>query len=245
MKNIKAIISYDGTRFNGWQSQKNSDNTIQATIENALSNVFGQKTEIIASGRTDAGVHALAQVINFAAETNKPLLELLETINAELPGDISVRNLSYEAPRFHARYNVKSKVYLYRILNDKIPDPFLRKYSLQYPSAINLELLERASRAFVGIHDFSAFTTQKKSKKSTSRTIYKIEFKKIGNELQIFVHGDGFLYNMVRIIVGTLLEVNEGKIKCEDLEKILRDGNREAAGFTAPPQGLFLYEAFY
>ena len=245
MRNLKAILAYDGTRYTGWQAQKNTEHTIQEKVESVLSEILGETIEVTASGRTDAGVHAMGQVINFRIESEILLPELLQKINDKMPSDICFKKLTKESDRFHARYNVKSKVYLYRLLNTDVPNPFLRKYTYFYQKNLNIELMEKAAKAFLGTHDFKAFTTQKKTKKSTTRTIDRIEFKKMNNEVQIYIHGDGFLHNQIRIIVGTLLEISEGKKKPDDIEKIIASGTRELAGFTAPPQGLFLYEVFY
>ena len=245
MINLKATIAYDGTRYTGFQSQKNTDYTIQAKLEEVLTDVLGEKIEIIASGRTDAGVHAMGQVINFRTSTEMPLPKLMNKINFALPNDIVFKKLKKESDRFHARYNVASKVYLFRILNSDVPNPFLRKYTYFYPHELNIELMQKAAEEFVGTHDFCAFSNAKKTKKSTVRTIHNIEVKKMNNEVQILVHGDGFLYNMVRIIIGTLLEVSEGKKNIRDIQTIFASGKRADSGYMLPPQGLFLYEVFY
>ena len=245
MINLKATISYDGTRYTGWQSQKNSDYTIQAKIEEVLSEVLGEKIEVIASGRTDAGVHAMGQVINFRTSSEMPLPKLMNKINYALPNDISFKKLKKESERFHARYNVESKVYMFRILNTDVPNPFLRKYTYFYPHEINVAIMQQAAEKFIGTHDFKAFTNMKKTKKSTVRTIHSIEIKKFNNEVQIFIHGDGFLYNMVRIIIGTLLEISEEKKTIESIEKIFASGQRAESGYMLPPHGLFLYDVFY
>ena len=245
MINLKATICYDGSRYTGWQIQKNSNHTIQQKIEEVLTEVLGEKIEIIASGRTDAGVHAMGQVINFRTNSEIPLPELRDKINFALPSDISFKKLKKESDRFHARYNVASKIYMFRILNSDTPNPFLRKYTYFYPHEINISAMEEAAKYFVGTHDFQAFTNAKKTKKSTVRTIHSIEIKKFNNEVQVFVRGDGFLHNMVRIIVGTLFEVSEGKRNAQDIEKLFSSGKRSESGYMVPPHGLFLYEVFY
>ncbi len=245
MKNLKATLSYDGTRYNGWQRQKNSKNTIQEVIEKVISEVLDENIEIIASGRTDAGVHANGQVINFKTENNLNIDELRDIINTNLPNDISFNKIEEVDNKFHSRYNVKSKVYVYKILNSKIHDPFLRKYIYQYTKELDINKMIEASKLFLGTHDFKGFSSGKKTKKSTIRTIYDIDIKIEGNEISIFYHGDGFLYNMVRIMTGTLLEIANGNLDKNCITEIFDNQIRSEAGFTVPPHGLFLLKVIY
>ncbi len=244
-RNIKINLEYDGTRFSGWQRQGNSQDTIQGTIEKHLFDVLGEEVEVTASGRTDAGVHAYNQVANFITESNLDVEKIKYQMNNVLPRDIAIKDIEETTERFHARYNAKSKKYLYRIWNDVTPNVFLRKFSYFYPNQINIQSMKLAASYFVGTHDFKSFCTKTNGKKSTVRTIYDIEITKNGSEMNIVVHGDGFLYNMVRIIVGTLLDAGIGKINPKDIEKILLEKERQSAGITVPPNGLFLMNVIY
>lgn len=247
MKNIKLVVSYDGSSFNGWQSQGNTKNTIQEVFEVTLNKVLGETVEIIGSGRTDTGVHALGQVLNFKMYNNDDMdIELLkEVLNKQLPNSICIREISAENERFHSRYNVKRKIYKYRILTSKNSDPFKRKYTYHFTAKLDVKKMKEASEFLLGEHDFSAFTTAKKTKKSNVRTIYKIEINQGNEEIELKFTGSGFLYNMVRILTGTLIEVGIGKINANDIVSILESKDRTNAGVTVPPQGLYLVEAIY
>ncbi|QEK11036.1 tRNA pseudouridine(38-40) synthase TruA [Crassaminicella thermophila] len=245
MRNIKLTIEYDGSKYNGWQRLGNTENTIQFKIESVLSRMTGENIEVIASGRTDAGVHALNQVVNF--KTNKILSSeyIRDYCNKYLPKDIVIKDAEEVDDRFHARYNAKSKKYLYRIWTGEIPTAFHRKYTYYIPHYLDIEAMKKASSYFIGKHDFKAFSSVKSKKKSTIREIYEINIKEEGKEIQMMFHGNGFLYNMVRIMVGTLIEVGEGKRRPEEIEEIINTKVRQNAGPTAPAQGLFLYQVYY
>lgn len=246
MRNIKLTIEYDGSRYNGWQRLGDTDNTIQFKIENVLRLMTGENNlEVIASGRTDAGVHALNQIANFLTRCTMTPTEIRDYCNRYLPDDIVVKDVVEVDERFHARYNAQSKKYLYRIWNNKIPTPFHRKYSTYLPENLNVVAMKKAAGYFLGVHDFKAFTTAKSKKKSTIKEIFSIEITCDGSWLEIMVHGSGFLHNMVRIMVGTILEVGLGKRKPEELIDIIDGKIRAEAGATAPPEGLFLYEVYY
>jgi len=245
MPNFKLTLCYDGSRYKGWQKQGNTENTIQAKLEALLSRLLEQPVELQGSGRTDAGVHALAQVCSFKAETKTEPDSLLKEIRRYLPEDIGALELEYAAPRFHARLSCREKSYVYRIWNSEKPNVFGRKYSLTVPQSLDLQAMEKAAALLCGEHDFISFCSNRHMKKSSVRTLRSAELFQKGEVLSIRFTGDGFLYNMVRIMVGTLLEVGLHKRNAEDVPRILAARDRTAAGFTAPAQGLFLEKVSY
>lgn len=245
MRNFKIVLQYEGTRYQGWQKQESTDNTIQGRLEQLLGKMIGVETEIQGSGRTDAGVHALGQVANFHADTEMSCEEILEYMNRYLPDDIGVISIEEMPKRFHSRLNAVGKTYMYRVVNSKIPHVFDRRYIYEYPEALDVESMRRASEYLLGKHDFKAFTSTKKGKKSTVRTIERIEIAQIEDEIRFIYEGNGFLYHMVRILTGTLLEIGEGKKKPEDIKTILDSGLRERAGALVPGKGLTLVEVRY
>ena len=264
MKNYKMTIQYDGTRYQGWQRLKDTDKSIQGKIEDVLSKMVCHKVEIHGSGRTDAGVHAKGQVASFKIETDKTCGEIMDYLNSYLPEDIAVTKVCEADDRFHARLTKCRKTYLYRINNSNISNVFERKYVYNVPERLNIDEMKKAVSYLIGEHDFVGFSSLKKVKKSTVRTIYECRvesaecrisanataesdgiYKGANGEVDIYITGDGFLYNMVRIIAGTLIEIGKGERKAEDILKVLEGKNREAAGFTAPAQGLTLYEVEY
>ena len=245
MRNFRLDLSYDGTRYKGWQKLSSTDNTIQCKVETLLSRLLEQKIEVAASGRTDAGVHARQQVCSFHAETEKSCAEILSGLRAYLPKDVGALSLSEAPERFHARYNCAEKTYLYRIRTSETPDVFSRSFVYAFPEKLDLAAMRRAAELLTGEHDFSAFTTAKHMKRSAVRTIREIRFDETQEELRIFFTGDGFLYNTVRILVGTLLEVGTGKRSPEEIPEIFASRTRENAGFTAPACGLTLWEVRY
>ena len=245
MTNYRVVLSYDGTRYRGWQKQGNTDNTIQAKLEALLSRLLGQEIEVAGSGRTDAGVHARAQVCSFRAETDMSCDELLKKIRDFLPEDIGAISLTEAAPRFHARLNAREKTYIYRVWNSDAPNVFERKYMYAFPARLNIDEMRCAADMLCGEHDFLAFCSLKKMKKSSVRTIYNIEIDKIGDEVLLSFTGDGFLYNMVRILTGTLLEVGTGERRADEMPGILSSLDRSRAGETAPALGLTLWEVKY
>ena len=244
-KNIKLTMQYDGTRYRGWQRLGDSDNTIQGKIENVLSRMTGEKIELVGSGRTDSGVHARCQVAHFKTACLLSMSEMLDYCYRYLPEDIVVERVETADERFHARYNVTSKTYQYRIWNAPRHDVFERKYEWHIPEALIVSRMEKAALLFVGKHDFQSFTSLKTKKKSTEREMYSIALKKEGSRITMDFKADGFLYNMVRIIVGTLVEVGSGKLDVNALADVFARKERSLAGITAPPHGLFLTNVAY
>ncbi len=261
MKNYCMTIQYDGTRYQGWQRLKDADKSIQGKIEDVLSRMCNHKVEIHGSGRTDAGVHATGQAASFKIETEKTCDEIKDYLNLYLPEDIAVTKIEQVDDKFHARLTKCRKTYLYRINNSNISNVFERKYVYKVSEELDIEKMKKAASYLIGEHDFLGFSSLKKVKKSTVRTIYEVRIETDdtssvspwltpsprgeGFEVRIYITGDGFLYNMVRIISGTLIEIGSGKRACEDILKILETKNREDAGVTAPAQGLTLYEVRY
>ena len=244
MRNLRLDICYDGTRYRGWQRLPGREDTIQGKLETALSRILGEPIEISASGRTDAGVHARGQVANFHCESSMSAGELLENLRRYLPEDIGIYSCIDVSPRFHARLNAKEKTYRYRIWNSQSPCVFERRYVALMPEAFDLAEMEKAAQHLLGEHDFSAFCGNAKMKKSTVRYIRSIEIRRCSQEIQIDFTGNGFLHNMVRILVGTLVEVGRGERSAESIPELF-GGKRSEAGFLAPPQGLCLMEVFY
>lgn len=245
MANYRLTVCYDGSRYRGWQKQGNTDDTIQAKLEAGLSGILRQSVELAGSGRTDAGVHARRQICSFRADTAMSCGDILSALRGVLPGDIGALSLEEAAPRFHARLSCTGKTYTYRIWTGDEPNVFERKYIYVFPEALDMAAMRAAADVLCGEHDFTSFCSNKHMKKSAVRRLDSIEFENIGNELRITLTGNGFLYNMVRIIVGTLLEVGTGKRRAEDIPGVLAGLDRELSGFTAPAQGLFLWDVKY
>ncbi len=244
MRNLRLDICYDGTRYRGWQRLQNRDDTIQGKLETALSRILGETIEVSGSGRTDAGVHARGQVANFHCESTMPCQEILDNLRRYLPEDIGIYSCKDVSQRFHARLNAKEKTYLYRIWNSEAPCVFERRYMTVMPEPLDLGTMEKAAEYLCGQHDFSAFCGNAKMKKSTIRFIRSIEIIRQGEELRLQFTGNGFLQNMVRILVGTLVEVGRGERSAETIPGLF-GGKRAEAGFLAPPQGLCLEEVTY
>lgn len=244
MRNIRLLICYDGSRYRGWQRLPGVDNTIQGKLETVLSRILNEPIEIHASGRTDAGVHAVGQTANFWCESRMPAHEILSQLRRYLPEDIGIYSCEEAAPRFHARLNAVAKTYRYRIWNSMEPCVFERRYVAVMPEKLDLDAMRQASELLCGEHDFGAFCTMRSKKKSTVRRIDAIEIARVGQEVQITVTGNGFLYNMMRILVGTLVEVGRGERTASSVAELF-DARRENAGFLAPAQGLCLMEVMY
>lgn len=244
MRNLRLDVCYDGTRYRGWQRLPGKDDTIQGKLETALSRILGESIEISGSGRTDAGVHARGQVANFHCESTMPAAEILENLRRYLPEDIGIYSCRDVSPRFHARLNAKEKTYLYRIWYSDAPCVFDRRYVAVMRENFDLDAMEQAAAHLCGEHDFSAFCGNAKMKKSTVRFIRSIEIQKDENELRLYFTGNGFLHNMVRILVGTLAEVGRGERQPESIPELF-GGKRAEAGFLAPAQGLCLMEVQY
>ena len=245
MRNIRLIVKYDGSRYKGFQRLKDNDMTNQNKIESVLSKMTGEDIEIIGSGRTDMGVHSLGQVVNFKTNSDMSLEKMNEYLYRYLPEDIVIKDIKQVSDRFHSRYNAVSKTYLYKIYNDKYHDPFYRKYTLHIKDTLDIKLMQEASDILVGKHDFTSFASSKSKKKSNIRQINKIDIIKQDNIVNIYINADGFLYNMVRIIVGCLIDIGLGKITKEDLKNMLEAKDRTKSSDTAQAKGLYLYEVFY
>ncbi len=245
MYTYRMTLAYDGTAYNGWQKQGNTSNTIQEKLEILLSRLLGEPIEVAGSGRTDAGVHAAGQVASFRTTHPQDAQALLRDIRRYLPEDIGALDLTEAHPRFHARLNATAKTYIYRVWVGDCPNVFERKYLYALPDTPDVSAMEQAARHLVGTHDFMSFCANKRMKKSTVRTIHAIGIEQIGNELRFTVTGDGFLYNMVRILVGTLLEVGLGRRSPDSMPELLEARDRSRAGYLVPPHGLRLEQVFY
>ena len=244
MRNIRLDICYDGTRYNGWQRQTAHDNTIQGKLETALSRILGEPIEISASGRTDTGVHARGQVANFHCNSNMAAEEILANLRRYLPEDIGIYSCKEVSPRFHARLNALEKTYQYRLWNSGAPCVFERRFVAVMEESLDVEAMHTAAQLLLGTHDFSAFCANKKMKKSTVRTIKSFTVERVGEEIRFTVTGNGFLHNMVRIIVGTLLEVGRGARSAESIP-LLFGAPRSESGELIPACGLCLMEVTY
>lgn len=244
MRNIVLDICYDGTRYRGWQRQAAQDQTIQAKLEATIGRILGESIELSASGRTDAGVHAKHQIANFLCQSTMSCEDLLIQLRSYLPEDIGIYSCREASLRFHARLNAKSKTYRYRIWNSERPCVFERRYVYRFLDQIDVDRVQEAASLLQGTHDFSAFCGNAKMKKSTIRRIDSIRILQTENELILEFTGNGFLYNMVRILVGTLLEVGTGKRDPADIPKLF-GAKREAAGERVPACGLCLMEVTY
>ena len=246
MRNFKIILQYEGTRYQGWQRQDSTGNTIQGKLEAILGKMTGLGfVQVDGSGRTDSGVHALGQVANFKIDTEMTKEQVMDYINQYLPEDIGVISIDEMPERFHSRLNAKGKTYRYRIWNSPLPCVFERKYVHVVAEKLDVNAMKKAAACFVGKHDFKAFTSNKKSKKSTVRSIESIAIERNDNELVLTYNGDGFLYHMVRILTGTLIEVGLGKRSPESIPELLEHGTRDMAGELAPAKGLCLVEVRY
>ncbi len=254
-RNIKLILEYDGSAYAGWQRLGliSGKRSIQGILEECLSGCLQEDIKIIGSGRTDAGVHALGQVANFHCISNRSVKDMTAELNVLLPGDIKVHNMEEVDEEFHSRYSAKAKTYEYRIDQGEVQSVFTRKYTYHVPEPLDINAMNRAAAFLTGIHDFKAFSTDRKDGGSTVRTIeniriYRLEaakFRNPSNEARIAITGDGFLYNMVRIIMGTLIEIGKGIKRPEDVPVILEEKKRQQAGMTVSSQGLFLLEVKY
>ncbi|MFJ7831017.1 tRNA pseudouridine(38-40) synthase TruA [Peribacillus sp. NPDC097197] len=240
MNNYKLTIQYDGGRYQGWQRLGDSENTIQGKIENVLTEMVGEPIEIIGCSRTDSGVHALSQIANFKMNLNMTESDVMNYLNRYLPRDISIVEVTLVPERFHARYNVKDKTYLYKIWNEPYTNPFMRKYSMHVEENLNIPSMIEGSQYFIGSHDFTAYSNAKSKKKSMVREIYSIDIEEIAGFIEVRVRGNGFLYNMVRKIVGTLIEVGLDEIDAKNIPSIIESKERIQTGRMADPAGLYL-----
>ena len=244
MRNLRLDLCYDGTKYRGWQRLPNTENTIQGKLETALSRILGEEIEVSGSGRTDAGVHARMQVASFHCESKMPCEEILAQLRRYLPEDMGIYSCKEASLRFHARLNAKNKTYGYRIWNSSAPCVFDRKYVSVIPGKLDIKAMQAAAQYFLGEHDFSAFCGNPRFKKSTVRQIHSLDIARHGEEIRITVNGNGFLHHMVRILVGTLVEVGRGERRAESIP-LLFGAKREKAGFLAEAKGLCLMEVAY
>ena len=244
MRNLRLDICYEGTRYKGWQRLPGSDQTIQGKLETALSRILGENIEISGSGRTDSGTHAMRQVANFHCESNMPAAEILDQLRRYLPEDIGIYSCKDVSERFHARLNAKTKTYRYRIWNSNSPCVFERKFVCVDPEPMDLDAMKVAAAYFVGQHDFSAFCANKNMKKSTVRYIQNLDIQRMNEEIVFTVTGNGFLHHMVRIMVGTLVEVGKGYRSAESIPQLF-GVQRSEAGVLMPACGLCLMEVNY
>ena len=244
MRNLRLDICYDGTKYKGWQRLSVGDNTIQGKLETTLSRLLDEKIEICGSGRTDAGTHARGQVVNFHCKSNVPCEEILSQLRRYLPEDIGVYSCRNVSERFHARLNAKTKTYRYRLWNSDAPCVFERKYVYAYPKTLDVAQMREAAALFIGTHDFSAFCGNRNMKKSTVRVIMGFDIDQMENEIVFTVTGNGFLQHMVRIMVGTLIEVGAGERDPESIPTLF-GGKRADAGPAVPACGLCLMEVTY
>lgn len=244
-QNFRLFLQYDGTDFDGWQRQGNTDNTIQGKLEQVLGRLEGEAVEVCGAGRTDAGVHAEEQVANVHLKTEIAPGQLKDYLNRYLPESILVTDVQKAGERFHSRLNATGKIYTYRLdMADKCR-VFQRKYTYTLGQRLDVEAMRRTAGYLLGTHDFRSFCANKHMKKSTVRTIDRIDISVRGTQIEIQIQGDGFLYNMVRILVGTLIEAGQGKRAPESIPGIIGARDRQAAGFTAPAKGVFLTKVLY
>lgn len=244
MHNIKLTLQYDGTAYHGWQTQENAV-TVQATVENVIKKLTGTKPQLIGCGRTDTGVHAKKYICNFKSETSIPCDKLPYALNSQLPGNIVCTHAEYADRNFDSRKSAKGKTYTYLIANSQYRNVFYTTRAWHYRYKLDIEEMRKAARHFLGTHDFIGFAASGFTVKTTVRTITDIKIDSDGDIISISVTGNGFLYNMVRIIAGTLVFAGNGKIKPEDIPDIIASKERKRAGITAPACGLYLTEVFY
>ncbi len=244
MRNLKLKLMYNGKAYHGWQVQSNAD-TVQGRVENAIESVFGFHHTVYGCSRTDAGVHANEYFCNFRTEKNIPCESVVKALNANLPDDIAVFECEEVDDDFHSRFNCQSKRYVYKIWNTQVKNPFQTYTAYHYKYKLDEKVLDEAAKSFIGTYDFSAFCSSGSSVEDTVRTVNSASVVRQGDMVIFSVEADGFLYNMVRIMVGTLLNINEGKIDKNSIKDIIKSANRLNAGVTAPAQGLFLDKVFY
>ncbi len=244
MRNLLLTISFDGTAYHGWQVQDNAV-TVQQTLQDALEQICSRRDNVVGCSRTDAGVHANMYCCNIRTEHPIPCDKLVTALNAVLPRDIAVLDCKEVDFDFHARYDCKSKEYIYRIWNSPNKNPFLYNYSLHYKYPLDEEFLSSQAKQFIGTHDFSSFCAAGSSVEDTVRTVMNASVERNGDEVIFRVEADGFLYNMVRIMTGTLIDISRGRLPENSIPQIIEAKNRFAAGYTAPARGLYLNKIHY
>lgn len=244
MKNIALTLMYDGSNYYGYQRQQGFI-TIQQVMEESLSKITKEKITVSGCGRTDSGVHAINYVLSFKTNSTMPVDKYPVALNSILPHDISVINAEQKPDDFDGRFSVKRKTYIYKIHNSEIKNPFLKNYACHYKYKLDLQRMKQAAQHILGTHDFKCFCASGAQVKTTVRTVYDLTLTQEGDEIEISVTSNGFLYNMVRIIAGTLMYVGGGKMEPEDVKMIIQSGDRRLAGITAPPEGLYLKNVEY
>lgn len=244
MRNLLLTISFDGTAYHGWQVQENAV-TVQQTLQDALERICSRRDNVVGCSRTDAGVHANMYCCNIRTESAIACDKLVGALNAVLPRDIAALGCREADFDFHARYDCKSKEYIYKIWNSPNKNPFLYNYSLHYKYPLDEKFLSAQAQAFVGTHSFDSFCAAGSSVESTQRTVFAAEVERERDMVIFRVEADGFLYNMVRIMTGTLIDISRGKIPADSIDAIIQAKNRFAAGHTAPARGLFLNKIYY
>lgn len=243
-QNFKMMISYDGTHYRGWQRLKNDEKSIQYKIEKVLSELYKTEIKLIGSGRTDAGVHAACQIANFHAENTYTTEEVYKYVNHYLPEDIAVNKIEIVDEQFHSRFNVSEKLYQYKIWTGVHSNVFERKNSYWVQESLDITKMKEAAELFIGKHNFAGFSSRSKNKNAI-KEIYNINIYTKGAMIIIDINGEGFLYNMIRIIVGTLIEIGQSKKNIDVIEHVFTTGVREEAGFTVPGKGLCLMNVIY
>lgn len=247
MRNIKAVIQYDGSRYFGFQAQLNPEQlpTVQEALEEAIGGLLKEKTRVYSAGRTDRGVHALGQVVNFYTKSLIPVEKLARAINQHLPVDVYIRSVEEVASTFHARKSALGKHYQYRVWNSDEKTVFGNQYFYHYPGSLDDELMQEACKLLEGTHNYQGFSAAGSTVKSFVRTVYDMNMRRNGDWLTFDVYGNGFLYNMVRIMVGTVLDIGLHRKKVDVIPQVLATQNRHLAGRTAPASGLYLKNVFY
>ncbi len=243
-RNIRLVIKYDGTRYSGWQFQKNAE-TVQEAIESVLERIIGRKVKLTGAGRTDSGVHAVGQVANFKTHSKLALNKIKDALNSSLAEDILIVSAEFVPLKFDSQRSARSKRYRYTVTTARFADPFIRHFAARFSYPLKIRSMRRAAKALTGRHDFKAFQAAGSSELNTVRTIKKIKIEKRGDLVYIDVWADGFLYNMVRTIGGTLLEIGRGKMPEKSIKEILLKRDRRSAGPTAPAKGLCLMNVEY
>lgn len=246
-RNIRLTIEYEGTRFCGWQAQRISkkSKTIQEEIEKAAEKLFGKRVKLIGAGRTDSGVHAEAQAANFRIDSNLPLLNIKRGLNSHLPRDIAIISAEDVKPAFHAQFDAKEKLYRYTMLNRKVRSPLSNRHAAFVSYDLDIKAMKKAAGYLLGKKDFKSFQATDQKERSSVRTISRLDIFSRPPLIEIYIQADGFLYNMVRNIAGTLIEIGRGRMKPGTIKDILAKKHRAAAGQTAPAKGLCLVKVFY
>ena len=244
MRNLLLTLAYNGAAYHGWQRQNNAL-TVQQVVEESLSGLLGEDITVNGCSRTDAGVHAKTYCLTFGTETTIPPMGLIRGLNDRLPGDIAVRECREMPADFHARFSCRGKEYLYIVHNSEIKDPFYKDTAMRWRYPIDAELLDKEAKDFIGEHDFKAFCSADCDKENTVREIYSYDVRREGDLVRFTVSGSGFLYNMVRITVGTLLYIGEGKLPQGSIPRLIESRDRTLAGKTVEPGGLYLNRVFY